>query len=438
VQAALIAGALAGLVALSMPVAAIAAAAGTMVANLVVPPWSFEPIASNVAVAVFVAVAAGVGTSWVRMNRPNAQRAMRVAVVALIVGNLLLAVALAWGPAGIGEFLSNQPQANTKHTDGEFYLDVYYLMQQGRGYYEAFAEGYLRNARWASLPFSVLSVRPPTLIAVWVALPGAPASFAVLFLAVAALAVATAPMISAPRAGPAVSLLASVCVAAYVLSIAVSHTFTYQEAWAGLLLLLAFVAYSRALRSERRLSWMIAAGATCVLAFMVRELAAVGVIGGFAAAWLAPAEKRRAETLVWGAAAAICTAFWLAHAARAGQIVVARQTAELWFDWGGVDNLFASATWNSIGFGANRWVAFALAVMGAAGAAGLADRQHRLFALLVGTLPLVAFLFVGTNATLSGGELAGPWGGIVLPSLLALAPCTLAWLPGTTESELRR
>lgn len=441
-QVGALAGVAGGLVAPSWRVAILAAAAGLLVGVAVSPPWfnQGQPITIVVMFLVGVSVAAGV-QAVVSSGQLRASVIVAFALALLVAGVWLVATSIAQVPhqrdqgRTVLQELARRPVAGQRWDDSEFYRAVVWKMREGTPFLEAFRAAYRENSRWRSDPTSVLGVRPALMFEFWKALPGWPQDALWSLVALGSVAMMAAPIVVSRSVSPGLGIAGAGGLAAYLLGYALIPSLLFlSEIWTGVLAVLVLAAYRMSQENGDGRAWMASAAAVALLAALTRELMVFLLIAGIAAAWFGPAERRRFDLAVWAAAFVVFCGVWGAHLLAARSIVTAvAGTGFVWFAHGGLGNLVSgmvSSTW-SVG---NSWVPVVLALLGLVGAFAQADRQFRVFALAALVMPLIGFVFVGTDAVLGATGVAyNYWGAIVMPSLFVLAPASLALVPGMRQ-----
>ncbi|MEP9403209.1 hypothetical protein [Sphingomonas sp. VNH70] len=215
--------------------------------------------------------------------------ALAVAVAALV---LLLS---AWIVPGGGEAAAPV----TGQTDLGLYAAIVGGIRSGGDYYSVAAQA-LRAGGYPLKPF--LTFRLPTLAVVQATLP-AVAMLALLAGVAAGVAIAWRARINAWFVGRPARWVALFLLAGGMVAFVQPGLVGFHEIWAGLL-----IAWSIALRSESR--WIEAAAIT-LSAMLIRETAALHALAMLAAALI---ERRRRESLGWGAVLLVFVAILSLHA----------------------------------------------------------------------------------------------------------------------------
>lgn len=444
-QVGFLVGAVVGVVAPSWRSALVAAVIALALGVFLLPPWFDvqEPLTLVVLVVAALAFSAGVR---VALDSGQARPGLVVGFALVVAVACMLLVALSIvnvpnphdGGLTMLQRLDQRPALGQTWSDSQFYEVVVWKMRGGMPYLEAFRSAYHENPSWRIDPFSIFAVRPPLLFYFWKSLPN-PWTRSALWslLALVCMAMAAAPVIARRSVPAIVGVAGATALAGYVLGFALKPGLLFMfEIWTGVLAVLIVAAYAQAMRPEGGRGWMIASACLALAAALVRELLLFALLAGLIASWFGPKEKRRFDVTVWVAACGGFLLYWAVQAQADRSIVTAaKPISSVWLAHGGFANLVSgiySSTW-AIG---GSWMSIVLVVLGIAGAAAQPNRQFRVFALAAVLMPLVGFLFVGTNAVTSGtGQPYNYWGAIVLPLLYVLAPTALAWIPGMRPSR---
>jgi len=331
--------------------------------------------------------------------------------------------------------IAERPVPFQSLSDGKFYRAVVWKMRDGQPFYAAFRAAFRENGRWLRPPTSVLGVRPPLLFELWKLLPNWPSSALWSLLVVGGLAMLAAPISGSRSVGAAAGIAGAAGFAASLLGYALQPDLLFMsEIWAGLLGVLVLAAFALSQREGGGRAWMATAAGLALLAAITRELMVFLLLAGLFASWFGPKLRRQFNVTVWTVAFAAFAALWATHLTIAGRIVIpVKSVAFVWFQHGGLSNLISGIVSSTSMLG-TLWLAMSLAALGVAGALAQRDKQYRLFAMLAVCLPLVGFLFVGTDAHVNDAagvpQIYNYWGGIVMPALIALAPAAFAWIPG--------
>jgi len=439
-QVGLLVGIVVGLVSPSVRVSLAAVVVSLGVGVVVSPPWFQEGQPLTLAVLLVVALAVAAGARVV-VDGGQLRPSMLVGVGLLVAAGCLLLVAsgIASSPSdkydGRTELqeLARRPVAGQLWGDSEFYRAVVWHLRDGEPFLTAFRSAYHENGRWNRDPDSMLGVRTPLIYEFWRVLPGEwPVTALWVLLGLTCAAMLLSPVVISGAVPPALSIASATGLAAYVFGFAVMPTTLFlSEIWTGVVGVFVFALFARARREGASRWWMVSAAAVACLAAFARELMVFLLVAGLLAAFFAPRERRRFDMAAWALPLLIALGAWVVHLMAARAIIT--PVASVGFAWakhGGIGNLLSGLT-SSTWFVGSTWVPITIALLGIAGAAALPDRQYRAFALAAVCMPLVGFLFVGTDAVLRGSGIAfNYWGAIVVPALFVLAPASLGWIPG--------
>ena len=437
IQIGLFTGVVAGVLAPSFALAPVASGAGLCVGLLTMPPWFSQDNLPLMLMALAAGLVVSAVVGFVVSQQWVSETSIAViAVAVLVVIVIALAGSIANSPQsdGFTEFdvLRTRPVAGQQWDDGTFYRAVVWNMRDGMSYLDAYRQGFHDNARWAADPDVVFAVRTPLLFWLWRMSPGWPISPFWLLLALTCASMLVTPFVLSPAVSPVLGIPAAAALAVYALGFMFAPGLLFlSEIWGGLLAVLVLAAYARSQNASSPRPWMLVAVAIALLAALVRELMVFLLLAGLVAAFFGGKKDRQFAAISWGSALGVFLLAWLAHYASARRILTPIESRSfMWFKYGGWSNLYAGVTTATQGFRAT-WIPAALVVLGVLGALAARQARHRAFAVLVVGMPLVGFLFAGTDAVQFGtGIRVNYWGAIVLPSLLVLAPAALGWIPG--------
>jgi hypothetical protein len=393
---------------------------------------SFDLAALTVPMLVAAIVAAGVCWTVGRWSKTRAWLAY--AVIGLIVANMWVTtvyVTSQWqgAAAPVSQVVATSPKLGEKWLDDSFYRRVLWLMRDGKGFYQAYRQGFNENAKWGFDPPSVISYRLPTAFWFWSALPGGPMAMFVAWLVLSTAALLATVRIVIHRLPAAFAIPAVAALATYFIYYGASTLITLTEPWAAALGILGVAAYIESFGSPHWRKWTVAAAAFALTACLVRELMVYVPVAGLLAALVAGGEQRRFRALAWGVVLAAFVGAYALHVAAIGGAVSGIGSSQA-FSSGGFAFLASAFSWgvDIVGGGAATIVTFvALAVLGIV---LLRDHSERTFLALAVALPFVAFLFFGNDAVDIGGKATNYWGVVIVPLLIALSPWGFAAVPG--------
>jgi hypothetical protein len=243
---------------------------------------------------------------------------------------------------------------------------------------------------------------------------------------------AAAPFVVSKAVPPALGIVGATALAAYMLGYALVPTLLFlSEIWAGIIAVLVLAAFAQVRDEGDQRRWMILAAALALLAAMTRELMVFLLVAGVIASVFGPKHQRRFSTILWSGTLLAFFAYWGVSAFLARAIITPIPGGGfVWLAHGGLANLrsgIIASTWNIGG----KWIPILLAVLGVAGAFAQPEKRYRIFAVAVVLMPLVGFLFAGSDAV-GGGPARLPfnyWGGIVGGARGARGPPAQSWCP---------
>jgi len=421
--------------------AASGALLGLAIGVLLAQPWigggggAPSTTAESIIFVVMGAVVAGITGFALRMatDRPKAEWWAAVAAVAVIV-------ALMWTTAAAsnrGEFIPDEPSLNhwlsappalgATPGDRDYFLRVFYDMQGGMPYYEAYIRVYRSDPLGEfRLPNGVPGYRLPTLFYLWLLLPADGTAIPWLFLVFATLAVASAFAIGAQLGPPRLAVLGALMMAPAYLTVATSSFVVYVDCWAMALTLAGLALFIASVRTaSTKLLW--AAMLVMLLAAVFREIMIYPLLLAAASALLLPRGARLKALVPWLTGLGIFGAIYAAHALAIDGRVDHAGSVGFWTH-GGLAHLVATLRFFDHLFAGRPWFFPMLVAAGLAGAVNIMRSHKRLGTFLVAAIvvPHVAFLFLGGNGRdMITGVLVGYWGMLVVPIALALAPVAI-------------
>lgn len=446
-QIPLFVGCVVGLVTITRIQAATIAGAVTLISLVLLPPllpFSAKMTASDLALSLALSAAAASIVAHLRVTvADSGRRTFTIAASAVLI---LWVVINMWMPLfatglpvqGYGILraaaVNNVPAPDTYQFDDEVYRRTYYLLHQGRPYYEAFNEAWLQQANKPAAPNSVMGYRLPTYYVLWRLLPSEVFSLVYLFLAFCTVGVIASASIAGQLVGARFAPLAAVAMAAYSMSVGITASVTYIDlpsmciALAGIALLIRAT-----LAGNRKTLW--AAIAVLTLAALTREILAYFLVLGALTSLLEIPEKRRTAAAPWGAGLGV---FFLGYAMHAATVWgYLSESSKISYLRGNLD--FATKAITTYSFAMNGQgvaisVIFALGVAGAvASHRRLGRRLATLFTIAL-VLPILAMVRFGNIAIAPDGTQVNYWGMLVVPLALALWPSWILLLKRTRST----
>lgn len=444
VQLALLVGAVAGLCAAARVNAAAIAAIASTAGVLVLPPFAVAKATGSSIFALAALVIVGSAAAAWALRWAVDTYGTKVATIApwLIVGLLTVnlwatvvtldaRIAAPDGRTG-ADMLGENPVVGEVWADEDFYRRVLWLMtQEDAGFYEAFRQGYQENVRWQRDPNTVLAVRLPAVFLLWRAIPGKPWSLIVGYLALVSAAGGAIAWMSARRTALTWGLPAIAALYGLSLSVGTSRLMLMTEAWAVPLAVISVCAAIVSFRQDESKALTVIAVIAAVAAAGMRELMVYLFVAGVAAALLGARERRTFRVVTWLAGFAVVVTGYVVHASAAAAIVTNTGGVSQWFN-GGPSNLVAGLRYATEYIGNSALVPAAFGIIALLGAATSDLTEERVFAGLCCVLPLLSFLFVGSDAIdIAKGTPVNYWGMIATPVLFAVSPLgierLLAW-----------
>lgn len=440
VQAALLVGAVVGMLSPSPSRAAVIAALATAVGRLVGPraPYSLRPEAES-ALALLALAALAALTAYVVAAASRAhgvRRAVTWAALVLIVGNMwVTALSLASQttyeltlrhdiPSLLDQLEGDVPE-ELKPSDEFFYLSVRQRMLTGTPYYPAYAKTAAEH--YAIPPRSPMYFRLPTLLPALGFLPSG-RSVLLAYLVLASTAVLSVPLLLTSAVRPALAVPGAAAVASYLLFFSAQLVILYSEPWAACFGLISVALWAASLRAVRWRSLAVLSALAATGAALIRELALFLPAAGFFSAARSSSKERRIRALVWILPVAAFAVVYGMHV-HAVQPYLSPGDGVSAYLRGGPLKVLGALTYGSTLLGDRPAVVAAFCVLGLLGVAALPDPRLRTFATWAVTLPLGFFMLFGNEAVDATRFFqVNYWGAVVQPLLLALSPAAFGWL----------
>ena len=412
------AGCVAGLVCAAVRprwVGAAVAAAGTAIGVLLVGLADrayFDAAGLALGVVCAAAVALGLGAlSSVKWRLAAEVAALGAVLLVALWFAGVLPGALADGPRQARSAdVATVPQPEQYGFDGLDYLRTYHLMKQGMGFYDAFKQGQIEDARHdATFLTSPFNYREPFLFEVWRLLPGSNGGDLLdWFIVWSLVALVVTYLLASSLTEPGPALLASVCLIPFLFYLWWTSTwFLSAEIWAAPLGVAAVACLLR--------RWRIAGLVLLIAAVATRELMVLLV-----PAWLVGwgiADRGRLRSTWWVPAVAVLGPAVVlgAHVLAVPPLATGGSGIAGWLH-GGPSHLLAALRfgWQVVPHGA--WVPLTAAAA-AIVAAVIALPRWRMAALLAATLLPPLFLLVAGS-----GPWDYYWGAVYTPLAVAVAP----------------
>jgi hypothetical protein len=425
--------------------------------SLVARPWFVPLKGADAALGWALAVGAlAAAAAWAVTFVPAKRRGAAVWVVlgALVLMMWVNVIGLGSRAQRSGETsfitsLSMEPQTEQYRFDAGIYFKTFYLMRQGKDFYQAFREAFKGDARMEGYPGAVFNFREPYAFYLWSLLaPGDARGILYMWLALASGALIAAHLLAATVVRRPLALVGPFALYPYLLFPATGHWLPFVEYWGAALGVISAALVARSIREggakgARREG---IAAALAAAAALVREHMIYVIAAGLASALADKTRRRRA--LFWAGAGLAFLAGWGLHYSAVRRVIPAGGTISVssWlsggldyigvtvlfgqqflmgWDWAPSNKLPWQAGFN-VGEGAQAWlvvVPFLLVAAGTAGALAARPLPLKVFLVISVLLPFTVFAFFGT------GEWGGYWGAVVMPMALAAVPMAFAWLP---------
>ena len=366
--------------------------------------------------------------SW--MQSSNLRVAGDVIAVSVVVGVMLWCAGFL--PGGMRSnaiyqqrqvALAVPPQPGQYHFDGAVFRRTYYLMKGGQGYYAAFRQSVMEDARYK--PWSLSSpfnYREPFVFYLWRVLPGdSGVALFDWFLVYAALALVCSYVLASALVARGIALLAPVALLAWFFYFFwTPGYFSLTEVWAA-----GFgVAATMCLVRE----WRVPSLVLLTAAVAAREFMVLLIPAYLLAWWLS---RDRKGNWWFPVAAVVGPALVLgAHLLAVPPTSGSSGAVDRWLN-GGIDRLLTALRYSFDFMPAGMWVSLAIAIAAVASAA-IARPKWKMAALLAATILPMLFLLL-----FSGGVEGSYWGGFYTPLAISIAPGILGRLAPAEGGAMR-
>ncbi len=456
VQAAILGGMCAALIAPTRRSAVAVAAAATLVGIQIGPsnPWiAARTWDATLAAAVIAGLLAGLVALAVRaaagrIPRPGTR--LTWVVVAWIVANVWMTtiqVAMLPSRGSAGETYAPAFQSLSGAVvlipaddsgDRYAYLQVLGAVKRGEPFYRTWRDQWgALVSPGASAGSSVVNYHLPLIFWFWAALPGTSVSVIYAYLALVSLAVAAVPLVVAGTVRAPLAISGSAAIASYLFIHGTTLNVLFGEPWAGALAVLALAAWTRSSVSVRWKAWTVAAVVLAVMAALVREPAVLIPVAGLGSALLVRDGQRRFRVSVWAAGLLVFVGAYVAHyvAARpflSGPAIGAALRPT------GLATIISAVTHRTPALGQSIALPLVLASAGLVGVWLLRDARTRVFASGAVLSTLLAFMLVNNGAMdAATGATVNYWGAVVVPMMYACMPTLFAFIPGMVPGARR-
>lgn len=406
-----------------------------------VPIFSeYRELLSPVARAGICAVLTSVGVLSSSVVTVLGRRTLLIVVLLVLLIANFVAVAFTlnssvfFGKAPLNAMVSLEPPAEQYSFDGFYYLKMFYLMEQGYGFYDAQATAYDQDARKVGVPpEGAMGWRLPTVFLLWKLLLKPEARGIIqLFVLGATLALVSAFLFAGRFLDPALALLSSILLAPYFLYGAVTMWFPFPEYWGsffGIYAVALFVNRDAFLWYPEKLLG-ISVSTLAFLAASIREHMLYIVLAGLLACGFA---KRVRSLWIWIPPIVGFAVLYIGHYLEAGRYYDAGALVGFspWWLHGGIRWIREVTSFGLAFYPRRSFYPFAILVFAAIGAQLVSDRQIRLFLTLILAIPLVTFAFFGR-------QWSEYWGAVFMPLAFMSAPLIFLLFPGLRRKSLTK
>ncbi len=449
IQAAVLAGVCAALVAPTLASATGVAVTATALGLMIGPANLLVPARANAA-AIAVAVLAGLLAGLVAMVARVVAKRVPEAGMWLMWGIIALLVANVWGSAihvaratqvfdGGATFaspfkvLSGEVALTSGGDEGDAYayLQVLKAVKGGVPFYTAWHDEQGPNRLpGASAGNSVFTYHLPAIFWFWAALPGTPVSVVYAYLVLVTLAVGSVPIAVRGTVRAPLAIPGAAAVAAYLFMFGGSLLVLEGEPWAGALGVLALAAWARSSASGRWRAWTIAAVVLAVLAALVREPAVFIPVSGLATALYVRDDQRRFRVWSWTVGLLAFAGLYVAHYLNVRPLLSGPSIGAV-VRFTGLGTIVSALTRGAPALGATGALPVMLACVGFLGILPLTAPRTRMFAGAAIVSTLLAFMVVNNGARdLASGASVNYWGPVIVPMIYACIPAWFAFIPG--------
>lgn len=309
-----------------------------------------------------------------------------------------------------------EPPAEGYGFDGIFFLKMFYLVEQGIDFYEAYDVGFQQDKRFDHPPNIIGGWRMPTTFWVWSAIANSGDQLVIYFILFSLLLMTCSYFIALKFTEPAFALLSSCLIGTYLLFGVSSWWYTELEYWG---LFLALPAATLYLYDKRYHALPIV-----VLAGLMREWVALILIAGLIDNLI---KRRWIDSLVWAAASVAVGGLYILNIqniieyTRQANLPLALASAGA--GQGGIGFILYTLQFGSAFFGGGLNLLYVLFFMGIAGAIVAGFRAKNFYWVAVVLLPLAAYMYYGSGKV--PGDPAG-WNDYYNINFM---PCVLTAVP---------
>lgn len=324
--------------------------------------------------------------------------------------------------------LAHEPKAKAYNYDPVFFMKTFWLVENhGMGYYAAWGEASREDARFSQPTTNLAGWRTPVLTRLWTILFRSTTGILRGYILGATLALLLAYLLAARLSNPATALLVPAVLVPFYVAAIPTYQYLSYETWGG------FFAIAAALFMSYRLER--AGLALSFGAAIIREWFVSAIVGGIV---LQLWRRRWYAAGIWVTALGVCFLVWGLNIWHAREYllsvgIVPTLGASGRLGVGGPRFLLHTLWYNAQAYGLVHVVPLVVFVAGLAGVVALLRRKQPFVPSLI-LVPVVLFLFTGSEKS-PGGPLTGAdYGGAFLP-FLAVASCCLWDLFGRRRAQ---